>query len=734
MNYGFKKNIRVFYSWPSESWLSGFISDVGSWVKKAIDKTDKFWESLNLSVSALKAIANAKVSSNPKVKLAYDILRTTNAITYDLLELTSRFKERDWWKWAKAILDALNAAEKWEIQIVTFEWWSYQSINFRKYESYIQKNPEKIDSTLIDGLVEIYKWSWDKNSFTENTWSNIAAYLVSIWWNKNKAITNSSKEFLTELYKKINTKYTEELNKILEPVIIKLGKDSPKLKKLLEENNIFWNNWNIDFDQMVIKFKIKDLKDFDLLVKNKVAEIKKESDELLKSWNDQLETLKANKLIASSIGIIPDITIAWKPKNLDRKNIDTWNLDEINAAIPNISSKLQSLELALIKELDPKKIEKIWNEKIFLNKILEALTQKKVWLEKGKQAGALEMSRKDSARIVNRNPTATVKDLVTTLSSEQFRKRQNVAWEISLARVELADSLQASKKISFETAQKLYLELVNKTILTNDEEVKKREYLAIIEAHKNIARVQKNAEKNLGKEEAREIFIQTNRFISWNPKETYDFKALEKIAILTDLESTPGQRAFARLEPGKTVSMQKLMEWEMQSSIVSSPEIASMNVTMNTSGWFDIPFLKETNLTKPQVQEYMTNISLYADLWLSQLIPHIPLITAELRNKWINTSIDGSTNTMEQQQVLKEIYGLLFWKKIETNSLGDVERAFVSSAWNPTSMKNAMQHTLKIHHLIGESGQAIAPDTLQKWIRWTQESTPNKTDLLANIQ
>jgi hypothetical protein len=180
--------------------------------------------------------------------------------------------------------------------------------------------------------------------------------------------------------------------------------------------------------------------------------------------------------------------------------------------------------------------------------------------------------------------------------------------------------------------------------------------------------------------------------------------------------------------------MQKLMEWEMQSSIVSSPEIASMNVTMNTSGWFDIPFLKETNLTKPQVQEYMTNISLYADLWLSQLIPHIPLITAELRNKWINTSIDGSTNTMEQQQVLKEIYGLLFWKKIETNSLGDVERAFVSSAWNPTSMKNAMQHTLKIHHLIGESGQAIAPDTLQKWIRWTQESTPNKANLLANIQ
>lgn len=72
---------------------------------------------------------------------------------------------------------------------------------------------------------------------------------------------------------------------------------------------------------------------------------------------------------------------------------------------------------------------------------------------------------------------------------------------------------------------------------------------------------------------------------------------------------------------------------------------------------------------------------------------------------------------MEQQRCLKAMYSLLYGKKIETTDLYDVERAFASSAGNPTNMKNAMQHTLSVHHLIASPGQAIAPDTLQNWIR-----------------
>ena len=72
---------------------------------------------------------------------------------------------------------------------------------------------------------------------------------------------------------------------------------------------------------------------------------------------------------------------------------------------------------------------------------------------------------------------------------------------------------------------------------------------------------------------------------------------------------------------------------------------------------------------------------------------------------------------MEQQQVLKALYRQLFGKEVISSSLGDVERAYSSALGNPTSMKSAMQSVLKTHHLIRESGQSIAPDTLQNWMR-----------------
>ena len=58
---------------------------------------------------------------------------------------------------------------------------------------------------------------------------------------------------------------------------------------------------------------------------------------------------------------------------------------------------------------------------------------------------------------------------------------------------------------------------------------------------------------------------------------------------------------------------------------------------------------------------------------------------------------------MEQQQVLKALYTQLFGKQVLSSSIGDVERAYSSALGNPTNMKNAMQHTLKIHKLIPDS-------------------------------
>ena len=71
----------------------------------------------------------------------------------------------------------------------------------------------------------------------------------------------------------------------------------------------------------------------------------------------------------------------------------------------------------------------------------------------------------------------------------------------------------------------------------------------------------------------------------------------------------------------------------MQSSIMHAPELQNINISKNPDGTYNIPTFNATRITKKQVEEYKKNTSMYAELGLSQFIPHIPLISAELRAK-----------------------------------------------------------------------------------------------------
>lgn len=137
------------------------------------------------------------------------------------------------------------------------------------------------------------------------------------------------------------------------------------------------------------------------------------------------------------------------------------------------------------------------------------------------------------------------------------------------------------------------------------------------------------------------------------------------------------------------------------------------------------------NISEKQVQEYKESTKLYAELGLSQFIPHIPLINTELRKKWIDATVDGQVSTTEQQQILKALYSKLFWKEIISSSLGEVERAYGSALGNPINMKSAMQHTLTLSKLIPWPNQPISADTLKKWF---QETRKDETiDPLKNL-
>jgi len=51
------------------------------------------------------------------------------------------------------------------------------------------------------------------------------------------------------------------------------------------------------------------------------------------------------------------------------------------------------------------------------------------------------------------------------------------------------------------------------------------------------------------------MFTIANRFIGGNPSEKYDFRAIKKIAILKDPESTETQKALVSIKPGENLTI-----------------------------------------------------------------------------------------------------------------------------------------------------------------------------------
>lgn len=83
---------------------------------------------------------------------------------------------------------------------------------------------------------------------------------------------------------------------------------------------------------------------------------------------------------------------------------------------------------------------------------------------------------------------------------------------------------------------------------------------------------------------------------------------------------------------------------------------------MNADGTYNIPILNMSSISPEQVEEFKVNTAQYSRLGLSQFIPQMTTLTSEMRRAGIDTSLDGKTGTMEQQQVLRFLYTRMFGK------------------------------------------------------------------------
>lgn len=682
------------------------------------------------------SVDNAKKSSKQSTKDTLKILEATWALVdFGMFDIKNRLQlAKRWWEWsgkiwAQKIIEALDKAEKWEKQIVTYSNNKYESWSLKEYENDIKNTTGSMN---VSAMKWLYSLRWTGIGFEEKTWEKIGLYVFSRNWDTRLlSEIPQAKEPLMKLWKKIKEDQEKKFTEITNPIIQQLQLENPKIAQLLTNTSLKLtaDGKGIDASAIIAEFEKNGekltIKQIEEKFKELAETLKRNWEALIKESKDQLKRIPGNPKTLREVGI------RNIPYTQDGKTIDISG-DLIANCDPKRAREMIIAIEKFQKTLD--KSSKDFNEK---NKVLESIKwvlvgigewKKLIW-HSGETALVASEAKKHREKWWTRETFVEPKvEFLQTANTLATARAQQESTRSDLKEYNINTLEQAEKRLAE------LVELWNKKPLNEKDDYLKKLLEQFIRDNIAIAREQQIAEKTLGKAQAREIFTQTNQFISGNPTEKYDFKALEKIATLTDPESTPWQKNLARMEPGQSISMSKFMEWEMsESSIRSSSEISSIDISMSPDGTYNIPLLKEKNLTKPQVQEYISNISLYANIGLSQFIPHIPLITEQLRKKWINTSMDGNTGTGEQQKVLKEVYTLLFGKKLETSSLWDVERAFSSSLWNPENMKNAMQHTLKVHKLISESSQPIAADTLKRWIQSSNEWIPTSIDPLTNI-
>ncbi len=701
------KHIRVLYD----------LQKMGGWVKESfqhgkedikwlvgIVKSDDILGSFELMLETKKRISNAEESKNPVVKETLELLKATGIIEEWIISnsrILKRFVDWSWRSGAMAIIKAFEAAENGKIQIVTFSGNNYKAQSLDTYREEVKKNPEKVNIWAIPWLIKLQEQWRSQLSLWKETWENISVYCYNKNWNTRIIGGNIEiATFMGKIYGEKKVKEERNLANIINTLLPGIEKDDPRLAELLRKSNLKRNpNGTIDADEAIKNMKITDVNQIPWEFWKIADTLKKEATEIRKIYID----------IAKSISIktLADLKISWMEKweALDRE-FTVFSESEIRKYTPIIQDHLKTIS-------DPTQKKNIQN-------ILTVLVSRGKELEIIRLAADAKRKENASRQILAKNPQIKPEQLGKELNSTEEQEKAKYAQDVAVARTQSndqLDTLKENKIYTIEQAQSKLQELEQKWELTKEEQILRSKLIWYIKAKIDEAQVFKSIEWLLTKEDKEWVFADINRFVSNNPTEQYNFKALERIAIFTDPESSIWARHFAKMEPGQTLSMAEFVVGELRSPISSAPEISGISVSMNSSGSYDIPTLSASNLSKEQVREYMTNVTLYADMWLSQLIPHLTMLTGELRNKWVNTALDGESNTMEQQQVLKALYSQLFGKEVISSSLGDVERAYSSALGNPINMRDAMQYVLKTHHLISESGQSIAPDSLQKWLR-----------------
>lgn len=106
---------------------------IKKWVKAltgVMNLTGNIW----IAYDAWNAVEKAKLSNNSSVQQTLTILDATGITSGSMKSFIARWWEGSGKSWAKKVIEALETAQKWETQIITYSNNSYTTSSLREYE------------------------------------------------------------------------------------------------------------------------------------------------------------------------------------------------------------------------------------------------------------------------------------------------------------------------------------------------------------------------------------------------------------------------------------------------------------------------------------------------------------------------------------------------------------------------------------------------------------------------
>lgn len=709
---------------PSEwgEWFTKVLKNTGNTVaeselvsrlgKKIITFWDKEKEELIDRTEA--AIRDLKIKSPDY----YRLLVMTEAISEDRVSLARRWLDGSgaWESWARALLSAIEQYNQSHIPVIlTYSNKKYSAIPLGQYEETIRRTPDQFNAnSLWQGLLKL-AIDGDK-LFNDETWWAVWAYCEKRGWNSNIIGGNPKvKEFLEKKF----LSYEEQKSHVLEATKWaewqRQFKEDPRFAEFLRQKSFILPNGRIDVKKAIDTFSDKSpdgiINGFNTLaskLSQELTEITKKI--VLKEW--ELKEKWINNL--KELSVLYKIELPNLPPHLLSLMPKGWRLTDIQANL-KIVTRYRDAHLA-----NPEVVT-VLNQYIDILISQEQILKKKAQIEEAKK-------RKSQAEEAKKRWANTTEQVVEYLTSKPQEEEADAVHRTALVRAELitnASILEERYQIrTYEEAQKKYRELeeiARWRELTEEEKALRLFLEQNFQIRRDQVILHRSSIETLGREKAEKIFLETNRSLSWNQREQYDFRQLEKASVLLDPESTTWDKALANLEPWKAISFAQIFEWNQESSLRNNRTLESLSLSLNEDGTFDVPAMSLKKISQEELRELKSNIGQFARIGLLQFVPHMKAITGMMRQAGINVAIDGKSDTTEQIQIAKFLFQNLFWRSILSDSLSEVEHEFSASLGNPTNLEVAMQSILLRHTLISLPDGPVSAERIERWINGNKQ-------------